>query len=469
MTPSTLTSHSPSSGRTLGQVPLTELKSVPIIIEQARAAQSSWKNLSAEERSKKLLDAASVMEEKSEGLSTLLAEESGKILPQSQFEVRITIEFLKRIAETALTYQDEEISTERTPSLQGDKIITRRIPYGVVVAILPFNFPVELYVEKAAAALAMGNAVIVKSPPQTPLVVELMTECFRLADLPADILQCVHGYADLGEALTSTPGINLISLTGSTNAGVAVAKTAAHNLPRLHLELGGNDPAIILEDADLDLVTPQIIYGRTLMNGQTCASNKRIIVHRSLHDALAKRLAESLSKIVIGDPLDPQTQIGPMIDSQSAERVVSQVKLIIEQGGTLLSGELEVNGAFLSPFLIGDVPKQADVASDDEIFGLVLPLIPFDSEAEAIAIANQSCFGLSGSVFSRSWETAERVANQVEAGGVVLNGTGNYRPFILPFGGVKMSGVGREGLGYTLEEMSQTKYTVWRNWKQDRA
>ncbi|MEM9158716.1 MAG: aldehyde dehydrogenase family protein [Verrucomicrobiota bacterium] len=467
MNSDTIVSYAPATKRVIGEISATHVESVPESIKRAKAAQADWKALPTQERCQRLLESAAVMETRSDDLAHLLAEESGKILPQSQFEVRITIEFLRKIAESANAYQPETIQTDFSPALKRDHIVSRRVPYGVVVAILPFNFPVELYIEKAAAALAMGNAVIVKSPPQTPLVVQMMTDCLHQGGIPKNVLQCLHGYADLGQALTSSPGVDLISLTGSTAAGIAVAANSAPHLPRLHLELGGNDPAILLEDADLDLAAAQIVYGRTLMNGQTCASNKRIIVHRSLHEGLAERLTEKLSKLAIGDPLDPASQLGPLIDPPSAQRVASQTKRILEQGGKLLHGKLEPDSAFLTPLLVGEVPKTADVASDDEIFGPVLPLIPFDEDSEAIEIANQSCYGLSGSVFSQDWERAESVAEQLEAGGVVLNGTGNYRPYIVPFGGVKMSGVGREGLGYTLEEMSQTRYTVWRNWRKD--
>ncbi|MBC2607886.1 aldehyde dehydrogenase family protein [Pelagicoccus albus] len=459
----TIESFAPATGHKLGNVAESDLRSIPTLIANLRHGQSSWRQQSLDQRSEVLLAVADSLQSDSSGLSELLAEESGKPIAQARFEVTITIEYLRAIATKATAYKPEQISTQDSPGITGDRIISRRVPFGLVAAILPFNFPVELYVEKVAAAIAMGNSVLVKAPPQTPLIVERVTKHFHSGGVPKESLHCVYGGADLGRAIATSPGIDLISLTGSTAAGISVAELSAANLPKLHLELGGNDPAILLEDADLDLAVPHLIFGRTLMNGQACASNKRILVHESLHDALAERLKSELAKISIGDPLDESKQLGPMISSDAARRVVSQVKHAIEQGGELLFGELETHGAFVSPFLLGRVPATADIAKDDEIFGPVLPLIPFDTDKRAIEIANQSSYGLSSGVFSRDWQRAESVANEIEAGGTVINGTGNYRPYIVPFGGVKMSGLGREGLGFTLEEMSQLKYTVWRS------
>jgi acyl-CoA reductase-like NAD-dependent aldehyde dehydrogenase len=233
-------------------------------------------------------------------------------------------------------------------------------------------------------------------------------------------------------------------------------------LRKLHLELGGNDAAIICQDADLDLAAPELIFGRTLMNGQACASNKRIIVHRSLEGELAEKLTTLLGRVKVGEPLNPASSLGPLISSEAAAHVAGQVCRAMEQGAKLVFGSGVSRGAFFDPCILADVPRSADVANDDEIFGTVLTLIPFDGEEEAISIANQSSFGLSGCVFSRDWPRALQISDRMACGGVVVNGTGNYRPPFVPFGGVKQSGLGREGLGFTLEEMSQPRYTVLR-------
>jgi succinate-semialdehyde dehydrogenase/glutarate-semialdehyde dehydrogenase len=235
------------------------------------------------------------------------------------------------------------------------------------------------------------------------------------------------------------------------------------------LELGGNDAAILCRDADLDIASSELVFGRTLMNGQACASNKRIIVHRSISDELVERLSAILAGMRVGDPLDPASSVGPLISAAAAQQVDRQVARAVEQGGTFGSGSATAQDAFFGPCLLADVPRDADVSSDDEIFGPVLTCIPFDTEEEAVSIANQSSFGLSGCVFSRDWSRALRLSDNLACGGVVVNGTGNYRPWIVPFGGVKQSGLGREGLGFTLEEMSQPRYTVLRRIRADRV
>jgi acyl-CoA reductase-like NAD-dependent aldehyde dehydrogenase len=251
-----------------------------------------------------------------------------------------------------------------------------------------------------------------------------------------------------------------VSLTGSTRAGIEVASMPL--LRKLHLELGGNDAAIICHDADLELAAGELIFGRTLMNGQACASNKRIIVHRSIASGLVEKLSALLAPMRVGDPLDPATAIGPLISAAAAQRVGNQVARAVEQGARLVWGSATARDTFFSPCILADVPRSAEVANDDEIFGPVLTCIPFDTEEEAISIANQSSFGLSGCVFSRDWSRALKLSERLACGGAVVNGTGNYRPPFVPFGGVKQSGLGREGLGYTLEEMSQPRYTVLR-------
>lgn len=306
----------------------------------------------------------------------------------------------------------------------------------------------------------MGNAVIVKPPEQDPLTVIAMRDAFLSAGVPPDVLTVLAGGRQTGAALCADPRVAAVSLTGSTRAGLEVA--AIPVLRKLHLELGGNDAAVVCKDADLNLASAELVFGRTLMNGQACASNKRIIVHRSISGELVERLSERLSRMKVGDPLDPASLIGPLISVEAADRVSNQVARAVEQGSRIALGSASHRDAYFDPCVIVDVPRTADVANDDEIFGPVFTCIPFDGEEEAIMIANQSSFGLSGCVFSRDWARALQISDRLACGGVVINGTGNYRPPFVPFGGVKQSGLGREGLGFTLEEMSQPRYTVLR-------
>lgn len=452
--------QSPATGRQLGVVEVASLELVYETISKAVDAQPAWAARRAGERADILLQAAARIDLEAENWSRLLAEESGKILAQAQFELKLAAAIARGNAEQLRSMRGDLLPTDSLEATSSDIAWVRRVPLGVVAAVLPFNFPVELFVEKAAAALAMGNAVIVKPPEQDPLTVMAVRQAFLAAGVSPEVLAVLPGGRQTGAALCADPRIAAVSLTGSTRAGLEVASVPL--LRKLHLELGGNDAAILCHDADLDLAVPDLIFGRTLMNGQACASNKRIIVHRSIAEELVSRLCAVLEKMRVGDPLDPASSIGPLISAAAAERVGQQVTHAIEQGAKLVYGSVSAQGTFFHPCVLKDVPKSADVAKDDEIFGPVFTCIPFETEEGAVSLANQSSFGLSGCVFSRDWPRALRISDQLECGGAVVNGTGNYRPPFVPFGGVKQSGMGREGLGFTLEEMSQPRYTALR-------
>ena len=453
---------SPFDQGVVGEVEHTTPSEIEKSIETARASFSGWSSLTFGKRADLLEGAARLCVEHQDEIALLLARESGKILSQARFEMMFSAALLKGNAELARRQSGQLLPTEALEGTAQDIAWVKRVPLGTVAAILPFNFPVELLIEKAAAALAMGNTVVVKPPEQNPLAVLRVVELFYQAGIPRAVMPVVNGGAQVGEQLASSPCINAISLTGSTRAGLEAARCAAPALRRLHLELGGNDAALILEDADLDLVVSEVIPGRILMNGQSCAANKRLIVHRRHAEELTARLASAIQKMQTGDPLDPHSTLGPLINEEAAKRVVEQVGRALGEGATLVEGEMRRSRALVEPQLLANVPENSQVARDDEIFGPVFVVIPVDSDRDALRVANQSSYGLNGCVFSRDVSRALAFAEKLEAGGVVINGSGNYRPPIVPFGGVKLSGLGREGLGFTMEEMSQPKYTVLR-------
>jgi acyl-CoA reductase-like NAD-dependent aldehyde dehydrogenase len=458
---------SPATRRELGVVSPASASLVSETITKAAAAQPAWADRRTGERADILERAAALIDGQASQWSRLLAEESGKILAQAQFELKLAAAITRGNAERLRCMGGDLLPTGALESTANDIAWVRRIPLGVVAAVLPFNFPVELFAEKATAALAMGNAVIVKPPEQDPLTVMAVRDAFLSAGVPPDVLAVLPGGRQTGAALCADSRLAAVSLTGSTRAGLAVA--AIPLLRKLHLELGGNDAAILCSDADLELASRELVFGRTLMNGQACAANKRIIVQRSISDELVERLSALLARMQVGDPLDPASSIGPLISAAAAGRVRTQVEKAVEQGGRIAFGSATSRDAFFDPCVITDVPRSADVSTDDEIFGPVLTCIPFETEEEAISIANQSSFGLSGCVFSRDWARALQISERLACGGVVINGTGNYRPPFVPFGGVKQSGLGREGRGFTLEEMSQPRYTVLRRIREGRG
>lgn len=461
----TIEIRNPEESDVLGEITLTDPDAVAEIVGRAVAAKRSWSALPVAERAAALDRAADILEAEQSELGRLLAAESGKPLPQAEFEVGGGIHFLRGNAIEGRRLAGRVLPTEGNFGTEWDLAYTRREPLGVVAAILPFNFPVELFVEKCAAALVGGNAVVVKPPLEDPLVVERFRQALVEAGVPAEVIQAVHGDADVGAALATAPGVDAISLTGSTNAGIAVAVSTAAQLRVLHLELGGNNACLILDDADIDLVAEEAVRGRILMNGQACSASKRLIVHRSLHDELADRLAAAAASQTVGAATDASSTIGPLIHTGAASRVADQVAKARSQGALLAAGSGEADGAWFAPTVLAGVPTGADIARDDEIFGPVFNLIPVDSEREALETANASSFGLMASVFSTDPQRALGVAERIDSGGVVINGTDNYRPPVIPFGGVKMSGRGREGLGYTLDELTREKPIIFRRFR----
>ena len=452
----------PLGGEPLGQVQLSDPQAVDRAVTAARAALPRWRARPLAERADLLEAAAATLHPRQEELGDLLAAESGKPLAQARFEVRVSIDFLQANAQVGRRATGEMLPTEGQHGTEDDLAFTRREPLGVIAAILPFNFPVELFVEKCAAALVGGNTVVCKAPAEDPLVVGAFHEALIGAGVPPDALVLLHGGREVGAALAGHDGVDAVSLTGSTAAGIAVAKAAAPRLRRLHLELGGNNAALVLEDADLDLVERELAYGRLLMNGQACAASKRIIVHQGLHDELVDRLRGVVECQVLGAPTDPATTVGPLVTAQAASRVAAQVSAAVADGALLVAGSDAADGPYFAPALLAGTPSTARVAQDEEIFGPAFVVIAAGNVAEAVQVANASSYGLMGSVFTRDLPLALAVAERLEAGGVVINGTDNYRPPILPFGGVKLSGLGREGLGYTLEELTREKAIVFR-------
>ena len=465
MSVNTVAIKNPEESQVLGEIEATEPGDVDGIVAFGVAARRDWSSRPVAERAAMLDRAADLLEVERPELGPLLAAESGKPLAQAEFEVGGGIHFLRGNADEGRRLAGRILPTEGNTGTEWDLAYTRREPLGVVAAILPFNFPVELFVEKCAAALVGGNAVVVKPPIEAPLVVERFRLALIEAGVPEAVMQAVHGGADVGAALASADGIDAVSLTGSTGAGIAVARATAETLRFLHLELGGNNACLVLDDADLDLVADEAVKGRMMMNGQACSASKRIIVHNSVHDQLAERLAAAVERQVVGPATDPDSTIGPLIHAEAASRVADQVANAAGQGAGIAAGDGRAEGPYFGPTLLAGVPSTADVARDDEIFGPVFNLIPVDTAEQAIEVANGSSFGLMASVFSRDPQRALHVAEQIESGGVVINGTDNYRPPVIPFGGTKLSGRGREGLGYTIEELTREKTIVFRRFR----
>jgi len=446
----------------LGDVPLTGPGGVDAAVARAGAAQPSWAERPMAERAAILELAADLLDPDGETLAELLAAESGKPIAQARGEVAGAVRLLRANAQEGRRTGGRVLPTEGNRGTERDLAFTRREPLGVVAAIIPFNFPAELFVEKCAAALAGGNAVVAKPPIEDPLVITRIHAALLQAGVPEGALGLVHGGRETGARLVADPRVDAVSLTGSTAAGVSVAEASAPLLRPLHLELGGNNACLVLDDADLDLVADELAFGRLMMNGQACSASKRVLVDPSMHDELVERLVAVARAQVVGPARDPSTTIGPLITSAAADRVHAQVRRAASEGARLVAGGGEPDGPFLDTAVLAEVPTDAAIARDDEVFGPVFAVIPVGGDSEQVAVANASSFGLMASVFSADLERALALAERLRAGGVVINGTDNYRPPVIPFGGVGMSGTGREGIGYTLEELTREKTIVLR-------
>jgi len=444
-------------------IPRATPQDIQEAIDAAQTGKVLWAETPVHERSRLLMKSADVIDSRREELARSLSTEMGKIIREARSEIRVCAQILRGFAEMAnhhygKTMTDYQIGTEK------DIIFTRREPLGVVACISPFNYPVELCTQKFAAALAAGNAVIIKPATDNPLTVMKIVEICLSCGVPGNVLQLVTGSgASVGDMLAKSDKINAISLTGSTEVGIQVAEASAKTLKRVFLELGGNDPFIVFDDADLELAIRDAVQGRVQNAGQTCCSPKRFIVQRTVKQAFIDGVIRQIENLKQGSPLEDETDVGSLISEKAAQDVQKQVEITIKQGAKLVYGGHLYNKTYYDPTILDGVTMEMDAAKDLEIFGPVFPIIEFETEQEAIEIANATCYGLQAGVMTRDAGKAMRVASRLECGGVAINASGNYRHLDQPFGGYKMSGVGREGVSVTLDEMSQEKSYIMKN------
>lgn len=446
----------PADNSLVAVVPMLSGEEVRAKVEKAVSAQKIWGKTPMYERAEKMRKFAEIILANEPKTTEILGKEMGKPCLQAQCESSDAGNLLCASAERA-SHLYTDVLAQNSPGMEDDLVFTKREPLGVIACIIPFNFPIELTFQKAAPALAMGNAVLVKAPTQNPIAVLSMEKYALEAGIPEGVFQCfICDRHVCTEEITTSPKVAAISLTGSTKAGKEIMKAGADTLKKVFLELGGNDAMIIFDDADLDEVIPQIYEGRVLNNGQICCASKRFLVQSGIYDRLVQRLTAELSQLKRGEPSDPNILLTSLISESAAIEVEKQIQHTVDQGAKLVYGGKR-NGAFVEPAVLTEVTAQMDIAKDMEVFGLCFPLIRFETEEEAVAIANQSSYGLSSGIMSGDMTRALRVAGQLEAGGVVVNGDSQYRHYDQAFGGFKQSGIGREGTSASLEEFSELK------------
>ena len=450
----------PVTHEKIDTVPCATKEDVERCIQVAVKGKDIWSAYPVDKRAEILVNVAKLMEEEADAIATLLSKENGKPYAQALGEVKGSEALFVGYAGKIRHYYGATL-----PKLGKDMFQVVKEPLGVVACINPFNFPVNLYAHKAAPTLAAGNALIIKPATDTPLTSIYMTDLLIRAGVPAEACQIITGRgSEIGDWLSTSPYVDAINMTGSTEVGVEIAQKAANHLAHVFLELGGNDPLIVLDDGDIDLAVEETVANRILCSGQTCCAPKRFIVHNSVIDEYTQKVVERFNQIVMGDPFDPKTELGPVISEKAAQKMDEQIRATGAQGAKEACGGEIVDKTFYKPTVLTDVTKDMDIAKDMEVFGPIVPIIGFDTDEEAIAIANQSIYGLSGGVISRDWRRAANVADKVDSGLVVINGSGLYRNDDMPFNGHKMSGTGGgEGFFNTLDELHRTKVIAWKN------
>jgi len=451
--------RNPATGETLATLAAATPDEVDAAIAAAAGGAAAMRAMPAHERAALLERVARALEDELEPLARLLATENGKPIAQTRGEVAVAARIFRGCGEEAKRLFGRQIPLDAVPGLERHLAVTFREPLGVVAAIVPFNYPVELYAHKAAAALAAGNAVIVKPPEKCPLAVLRVAELVEAAGAPAGAHQVVLGGPEAAQRLAASPGVRLVALTGSTAAGRAVSELAAANLTKVSLELGGNDPMIVCADADVDLAVDAVVLGRLARgNGQICCAVKRVFVEDAIHDAFAQRLAERARALVVGDPLDERTEVGPLITEDAARRVEAQIAETVAAGAEVLAGGPR-DGAFVPPTVLAGVAP-VPPERETEVFGPVAPILRVADPEEGLRHANASRYGLQAAVFTRDVSRALSLARRLEAGGVIVNGSTALRAENLPFGGVKLTGGAREGIHDTLLEMTEQKTVI---------
>ena len=453
----------PYTGRKIDTVPNSTAKDVKKAVECAKKAQRNWKQVPISKKVELLKIFLNKVDLSAAELASTLSKETGKPITQAQAEIgNIRIGF-EAFMEKAKHLYGNVIPAGTEAGQDKTLQLTVREPLGVMVAIIPFNFPCDLFDQKVAPAILAGNTIIVKPPHQNPLTLIKLVELMHEAGVPNGVVQVLTGEGKkTGEPLAMHPDVHGITFTGSTKAGTSVYMQGAEHLAHVALELGGNDAFIVLKDADLDLAVEEMVWGRMYNTGQVCCASKRFIIDRSVLKKFETKAVARLKKLVVGNPKDKQTDIGALITKSACEKVQAQIKNAVAQGGRILYGG-KAEGAQIEPTIITDIPATADVAKDDEIFGPVVSIIPCDGVEEAIRIANQSSYGLSGCVFTQDMKTAFDVCSRLECGGTVINGASFHRSFEMPFGGYKHSGVGTEGVMTTFDHVTKVKTITLKN------
>ena len=451
----TLSVTNPASGDTLGSVPKMGAGETREAINAAARALPAWRALTAKERATILRRWFDLMVEHQDDLARLMTLEQGKPLAEAKGEITYAASFIEWFAE-----EGKRVYGDTIPGHQADKrLLVIKQPIGVTAAITPWNFPAAMITRKAGPALAAGCTMVVKPASQTPFSALALAELARRAGVPDGVFSVVTGSAgDVGGELTSNPLVRKLSFTGSTDIGRQLMEQCAKDIKKVSLELGGNAPFIVFDDADLDKAVEGALASKFRNAGQTCVCANRLYVQDGIYDRFAEKLQQAVAKLRVGDGTESGITVGPMIDEKAVAKVEEHIADALDKGARLVAGGKPhaLGGNFFQPTILVDVPNDAKVAKE-ETFGPLAPLFRFTDEEDVIARANDTEFGLAAYFYARDLGRVFRVGEALEYGIVGIN-TGIISTEVAPFGGIKASGLGREGSKYGIEDYLEIKY-----------
>ncbi len=454
----TIDVRDPFDNSLIDTVPAADADDVEIAMAAADAARATARSLSTFERSQILLATADIVAENLEEFAETIAREGSKTISEARGEARRTVNTLTISGEEAKRLLGETIPFDSFPGGEQRRGHFERVPIGVVVAITPFNDPLNLVAHKLGPAIAGGNAVILKPATVTPLSALKLCEAFMEAGLPPGILQCLTGHgAVLGDALVSDKRVRMVSFTGGLEAGERIVSKAG--LKKIGMELGSNSPVIVWHDADIEWAAETCVSGAFWAAGQNCIGVQRIYIHRDVYDHFKEIFVKQTNAYTIGDKMNEATDMGPMINEGEAKRVERWVTEAVDKGATVLTGGSRT-GALMEPTVLENVPSNATIHYQ-EVFGPAVNLYPVDDLDQALDEANSVDYGLHAAGFSNDVTTCHRMIEGLDAGSVLINDSTDYRLDSMPFGGVKSSGLGREGIRFSLAEMTEPKVVCW--------
>lgn len=449
----------PATNEVLAYIPSVPPHTINSLIETSKAAQQLWQQKSAAERSVILKRWYDLMVKNADDLARIMTLEQGKPLAEAKGEVMYAASFILWFAE-----EGKRVYGETIPSPTGDKrLMTVKQPVGVAAAITPWNFPIAMITRKAAPALAAGCSFIVKPANQTPLSAYATAELAYQAGLPKDLLVVVnnHSSSTIGEILCTHKDIKKLSFTGSTEVGRHLINQCASTIKRTSMELGGNAPFIVFNDADIDQAVKGAITSKFRNAGQTCVCANRFYVHNNIYDQFVEKFAAAVTELKMGNGLEPNVHIGPLIDIEAKNSVLRYIENAVQQGAKIVVGGKTQQGLFVEPTILTEVTQDMDI-TQTELFGPVAPIIRFTNDQELIEKANDTIYGLASYFYTENIKRAFTIAEQLEYGMVGIN-EGLISNEVAPFGGVKQSGFGREGAKQGIDEYLNIKYLCFGN------